>query len=550
MMYAWAGAYDSAIITYSKALRVDSNYTQALNNRALVYYYQGLNELAIKDYLRAMLLDTDDSRVIINLILAYLASDQLDKASAQYDMYREKKLKGFVESVKAFNFLTKYITACTDYIRIKDYKKALPLLQASIEEYKQSNQDQNTNQMLAYEYSNVMYRTAWVLEQLMEDEKAIDYYKKAQIINPKLTGVTARVDKLTTKMKEANNRAQTPPQLQLLTPSIVSGNVVQKENAGGGQLFISGIAKDPAGISWVKVNGSDVPGVKDDGYFAVTIKADATNLTIQSANKNGAIASANYTLKEQTQNNSTDDPVIQPIPAEIKPVFHAVLIANSNYGGKWNKLPTTIAEAQLYKKLLTNYYGFNAENILELYDKGYVELLSGLSAKLESLTENDNLVIMYAGHGTYKKAGTELIGYWVPLNANAPEIDYVSNKKLDEIISGCKAKHILMISDACYSAAMRGGNEDESAVPQKYEYKFKSRQMLTSGGLEKVPGESIFIKMVMKALEENQEKYLSAKVLYNLIFSGVRNQTSKEPELNLFGKDGNEGGQFYFIKAK
>ena len=53
----------------------------------------------------------------------------------------------------------------------------------------------------------------------------------------------------------------------------------------------------------------------------------------------------------------------------------------------------------------------------------------------------------------------------------------------------------------------------------------------------------------MKALEENDEKYLSAKVLYNLIFSGVRNQTNKEPELNVFGRDGNEGGQFYFIKA-
>jgi hypothetical protein len=468
----------------------------------------------------------------------------------QYNTYREKKLKGYIEAAKPFNFLAKYITACTDYIRVKDYKKALPLLQASIEEYKQSNQDQNTNQMLAYEYSNVMYRTGWVLEQLMENEKALDYYKKAQIINPRLTDATARLDKLKTKVKEANDRAQTPPQLQLLTPAIISGNLVQKENAGSGQLFVSGIAKDAGGIAWVKVNGADVTGIKDDGYFSINVKADAASLTIQTANKSGAIASATYKVREEPQNNSLNDLAIQPIPAEVKPVFHAVLIANSNYTGKWNKLPTTIAEAQLYKKLLVNYYGFNTDNILELYDKGYVELLSGLSAKLESLGENDNLVIMYAGHGTYKKAGTELIGYWVPLNANAPEIDYVSNKKLDEIISGCRARHILMISDACYSAAMRGGNEEDNAVPQKYEYKFKSRQMLTSGGLEKVPGESIFIRMVMKALEENQEKYLSAKVLYNLIFPGVRNQTNKEPELNLFGKDGNEGGQFYFIKAK
>jgi hypothetical protein len=30
----------------------------------------------------------------------------------------------------------------------------------------------------------------------------------------------------------------------------------------------------------------------------------------------------------------------------------------------------------------------------------------------------------------------------------------------------------------------------------------------------------------------------------------VKNQSEKEPELNVFGKDGNEGGQFYFIRIK
>ena len=421
-------------------------------------------------------------------------------------------------------------------------------MQASLEEYKQSNQDQNTNLMLAHEYSNVMFRTAWVLEQLMENEKALDYYKKVQVLNPKLAGMAAKIEKLDSKMKQAQARAQTPPQIQLLTPAIVTETIVQKENAASGQLFVSGIAKDATGVDWVKINGMDVQGIKDDGYFSASIKGDAPTLTVQAANKNGLVSTVTYQWQQQN-GTSVNDLGIQPVPADAKPVFHAILIANSNYSGKWNKLPTTIAEAGLYKKLLMNYYGFDSSNILEIYDKGYVEVLSLLSAKLESLGENDNLILMYAGHGTYKKAGSELIGYWVPLNANAPEIDYISNKKLDEIISGCGARHILMISDACYSAAMRGGADDDNAVPQKYEYKFKSRQMLTSGGLEKVPGESIFIKMVMKALEENDEKYLSAKVLYNLIFSGVRNQTNKEPELNVFGRDGNEGGQFYFIKA-
>ena len=54
----------------------------------------------------------------------------------------------------------------------------------------------------------------------------------------------------------------------------------------------------------------------------------------------------------------------------------------------------------------------------------------------------------------------------------------------------------------------------------------------------------------MKALDVNKEKFLSTKALYSLIFSGVKNQTNKEPELNLFGKDGNQGGQFYFVRVK
>jgi hypothetical protein len=314
-------------------------------------------------------------------------------------------------------------------------------------------------------------------------------------------------------------------------------------------LFVSGVVKDVATIDWVKVNGENV-SLQSGGYFSINIKDASSGLVIQASTKKGLISSETYQLQTNA-GSKADEMEIQPIAPDEKPVFHAVLIACSNYSGQWNKLSTTIEEAKRYKEILVSKYGFKNENIVELYDKTYSEILSKLFSKVQSLTDNDNLVILYAGHGTYRKAGTEIIGYWVPINATSPETDYISNNKLDEILSGCQAGHILMLSDACYSAAMRGsGDDDINAVKQKFEYKFKSRQMLTSGGLEKVPGESIFINMVMKVLEQNDDKYLSAKVLYNLIFNSVRNQTSKEPELNIFGKDGNEGGQFYFIRNK
>jgi hypothetical protein len=86
-------------------------------------------------------------------------------------------------------------------------------------------------------------------------------------------------------------------------------------------------------------------------------------------------------------------------------------------------------------------------------------------------------------------------------------------------------------------------------LPPKQEYKLQSRQILTSGGFEKVPSQSVFIKMVMTILKQNDEKFLSAKSLYAYIFRGVENQAKNQPELNVFGTS-DQGGQFYFIKAK
>ncbi|MEO7049480.1 MAG: hypothetical protein ABI091_29525, partial [Ferruginibacter sp.] len=272
------------------------------------------------------------------------------------------------------------------------------------------------------------------------------------------------------------------------------------------------------------------------------------SFTIQAANKNGIISTQTYEV--ESDRRAGNELSIPAIPPTEQPKFHAVLIACSDYkAGKWKPLPTTLDEAKAYKEILVNKYGFAKENIVEVYNKDRRGILNMLSSKMQSLTPNDNIIILFAGHGTYiKQEGSEAIGYWVPLDAETP-VDYISNGNLSEIIYACKAKHVLMVSDACYSAAMRGSDDDAvDRLTARDEWQFKSRQILTSGGLEKVPGESVFIKMVIKSLQVNDEKILSVKTLYNLIYQGVKNQTDREPELNVFGKDGNEGGQFYFIK--
>ena len=548
-VYSSQKKYNEAINDFDEALKINPKFSDALNNRGLVFYQQNKYDLAISDFKKALEIKPDNALIMLNLILVYLSHDDFNEAARLYNQYRQKKLSSYMEVIKWYSFLKTYVVACCDYLVNKNYEKALPLLEASLQEYKEVNQDR-TDIPVSWEYSNVLVKTGFVNEKLGQTEKALEFYRKAVVINPQLTNINSKIQILSGKVKNDVAANNIPPQIQLLTPVVLRGTTVENEN-NSNELFVSGTVKDNAGINWVKVNGKDI-AIQSGGYFSTGIQSNTTSFTIQSANKNGLISSETFQLETQ-QNVKNNEENIPAIPPTAKPKFHAILIACSNYSGsKWKKLPTTKDEAMAYKTILTDHYGFKNENVLEIIDKERRDILSVLSSTMQSLDSSDNLVILFAGHGTYIKGenGSEPIGYWVPLNAESP-IDYISNGNLSEIIYACKAKHILMISDACYSAAMRGSDEAEfDRLTERKEWQFKSRQMLTSGGFEKVPGESVFINMVIKALELNENKVLSAKALYNLIFTGVKNQTDREPELNIFGKDGNEGGQFYFIKQK
>ncbi len=551
LLYYNQHKYDEAIDAFNSALKINPHYSDALNNRALVFYRMGNYEKAVSDFKSAINFKPGYSTLIINLVLVYLANDQLKEASNLYNQYREQKLTSYLEEFAAWSFLKNYITACCDYITKGNYKDALPLLEASLKEYKETNETQ-PGMSLSLEYSNVVYKTAFVCEKLAEKNKALEYYKVAQIINPKLGGIAEKITSLSGSISKAAVASNEPAQIKLLSPKVLNGSTVEKSPGNATLMFVSGTIDDKSGISSVRVNGTDVTTLRDDGYFAVKVKNDVNDINIQSTSKSGKINSFVYQLQSSAPARN-EEPDIPPIPPAEKPRFHAVLIACSNYNDpKLKKLPNTIIEAREYKKILMSEYGFEEQDIDTLYDKGYMEIVAALYQKLKSLNKNDNLVLFFAGHGTYKESGNDVIGYWIPLNATAPEIDYISNQKLDEIVAGCAAKHILLISDACYSAAMRSEDDkkdnDDLYLPKYKQYQYKSRQILTSGGLEKVPEKSIFIEMVMKTLEQKESKYLSAKELYNYIFTGVKNQTNNQPELNLFGKDGNEGGQFYFIR--
>src|SRR5262249_8031037 len=166
--------------------------------------------------------------------------------------------------------------------------------------------------------------------------------------------------------------------------------------------------------------------------------------------------------------------------------YHALVIGNNTYTAM-SPLKTAVNDATAIAELLRTTYGFTVTLLTNATREDIITALDQLRA---TLTEQDNLLIYYAGHGILDTS--EERGYWLPVNAQqSSRIQWVSNTTISDALKAMAAKHILVVADSCYSGTLvRGmdvvkppsGDEREtylSRIAQK-----RSRTVLTSGGLE------------------------------------------------------------------
>ena len=74
----------------------------------------------------------------------------------------------------------------------------------------------------------------------------------------------------------------------------------------------------------------------------------------------------------------------------------------------------------------------------------------------------DNLLIYYAGHGELDN--DEERGYWLPIDADTTKRSkWINNSYILDNIKATKAKHVLLISDSCFSGSLLQGNTEKSS---------------------------------------------------------------------------------------
>lgn len=236
--------------------------------------------------------------------------------------------------------------------------------------------------------------------------------------------------------------------------------------------------------------------------------------------------------------------------------YHALIISNQHYK-QLTPLKTPHGDADALANVLRNEYGFR---VTALRDSNRAGTLDALDRMVEKLTPNDNLLIFYAGHGHLDSATGE--GYWLPVTASPRRrSEWISNGDITDTLRATAAKHVLVISDSCFSGTLsRSASAGLNVGADKRNYYKKlvsrvSRTALSSGGLEPVDdggnsGHSVFAGALISALQRNNEPLLEAESLYGQIKRPValNSSATQKPQYSDVRATGHDEGDFLFFK--
>lgn len=329
-----------------------------------------------------------------------------------------------------------------------------------------------------------------------------------------------------------------------------------------------------AGILAFNVNDRDF-ATEPDGTFKVKVplKGKETPVHLVAVDRDSRRTELNFIIFRDAktaapapdlvgvENESNQgESLAKALPRQMFGGYHALIIGNNDYQ-YLPKLDTPINDAKALARVLRDRYGFETRLLL---DASRYDLLKALNEYRKTLTEKDNLLVYYAGHGTLEKVTQR--GYWLPVDAELENTaNWVSNQDITDILRIMSAAHVMVIADSCYSGALTrssvarleaGMTPEKKAEWIKMLLKARSRVALTSGGLNPVldgggGGHSVFAKALIQALENNRrivESFRLYTEVSALVADAAKDQNFHQvPEFSPIRHAGHEAGEFFFV---
>jgi len=265
-----------------------------------------------------------------------------------------------------------------------------------------------------------------------------------------------------------------------------------------------------------------------------------------------SIILANITMSLAAQDTRGLEVVARPLIGENAAIGRqlAVIIAIDKYR-EWSPLQNPVKDARELRSILAKNYFIDEFD--ELYDADATKaaifrLLDRLATTSKS---EDSILIYYAGHG-YRDE-TSSTSFWAPVDAGKDQFEqknWIPASQLRGYIANMKARHVLLISDSCFSGDIldtpRGAGPAIDSEYFRNAYARVSRQVLTSGASETVSDNSSFSRQLILALEGNTESVIDPLALFSQIRLGV---TGSTPLFGSLQDSGNQqGGGFLLFR--
>lgn len=240
--------------------------------------------------------------------------------------------------------------------------------------------------------------------------------------------------------------------------------------------------------------------------------------------------------------------------------YRALLIGVQDYDTRSGipDLRTPDADVAALSTLLRDRYGFTDVRTLTGPQATRAGILDALRALRTSAGPDDAVLVYYAGHGVRDDAAGQ--GYWFPVDASkGSSANWISNADVRDALKALPARHVLLLSDACFSGSLIGMRDlataeavGDLASARRLAGK-RSRWVVTSGGNEPVldqhlsTGHSVFAYYLLQVLEEQREPYVNLGAFLDPLQRRVINNAPHTPEAAPLRMAGDDGGQLVLI---
>lgn len=314
-----------------------------------------------------------------------------------------------------------------------------------------------------------------------------------------------------------------------------------------------------------KVAGDCSDGTKFRGTFSQNMNSGYGSAKSNKGEKfefdfNSDIKIASNIIKEFNKTKISDG-MLAAAPKtniEVNPdgKYYALLIGNAKYE-KWTSLSSPVNDINEIHNILKAKYKF--DKVVKIPNATRSEIFKSLKNMRDLVTDNDYLLIYYAGHGEQDTQRA----YWIPVDVDKEwDPEWIDTVTITAAIQRISARHILLMIDSCYLGSSFKGNKsdivktesDWNAVEANKGLKNRAGLVLASGGETPVVDtvidnkHSLFAYKFIDILKKNEDYVTSSN-----IFLKIKKYHSKQTQTPQFYGVENWGhldGDFVFKVKK